>query len=109
MTRDMMHKLEMQIPVVVEEMRSWSLGEPMRQMISETVYEISQSGVVYSKSEFVIDETDLLDHIRRAKRMGLEIEASETQVTVTRTLSDGRRYKAVYIPITEGGEEVYNK
>lgn len=97
--------IRIDIPLVVEDMASWELGRPKRQMFLETVYEVLPSGAVASETSFVCDEKDFASHIGKAKRMGLFITFTKSDATVIRPLKDGRHYKVVYVPIPDGKKD----
>lgn len=64
----------------------------------ETVTYYYKDGTVQSVDEFEIGELVLLDHVKRAKRMGFDIAYDDYGVYITRNFDDGRKIIATYTP-----------
>lgn len=89
------------IPQVVAQIKQWE-GITNKQLFAETVCEYTRSGSLFSKSSFCVDEDDILDHIKQAKkRADCTIDVTDASVVITRSVKDGTKFVATYVPVTE--------
>lgn len=88
------------IPQVVAELCQEYLGASL-QYFRQEVRCYTPSGFCFSRDLHTIDEDDLVDHIKKAKkRPDCSITISDTVITVRRDLRNGDYYIAEYTPIT---------
>lgn len=72
------------------------------QYFRQTVRWFTPGGSLYSMDTHLVDEDDILDHVKKAKkRSDCTILVSPTLVEVRRNLSSGDYIIAEYVPITE--------
>lgn len=99
MKREMFSEAMNQIPGIVAEIADWNGIRRLENTIKETVCEYTPSGVMCGRSDFLIDEDDLLDHIAKAKKKHYDIVITDTSVTIRRNMSDASYYIATYTPM----------
>ena len=103
MKKELFYKALEQIPGVVAKIAAWN--NIQTKLYSEVVECYTQSGTMFSKDVFTIDEDEFLDHVERAKKQwDCSIETvSDEKVVIKRTKRNGEYYIATYRPTVSSG------
>lgn len=102
MTIEMKRKILAKVPDLAYQILEY---EGSSRTIRETVEQFSIYGSLMGRDVFFVSEWELEDHIKKARRMGLDIQGWEDgqppKVVITRTMKDGTKYVATYTPAKE--------
>lgn len=98
MTTQMIEQARSKIPDVVAKMVAYERGTDDG-LYKETVKECNADGKVLHTDYYTVWEAELLNHIKRAMKMHMDVNVADDKVTIRRELSHGRYYLVEYVPI----------
>jgi len=102
MTIAMKQKILAKVPDLAQKILE---NEGSSRQIRETVEQFSIYGSLMGRDVFFISDWELDDHVKQARRMGLDIvgweDGEAPKVVITRAMKDGTKYVATYTPAKE--------